>query len=326
MKRAQTLLLLLALALALALSMAGCGGNADSGVIGAAAGVGDATDGAAGTDGADGAADAAAGTDGYHVGERLARHPFLLVYLNSLEIGEDEGTAVLGLESTAEDVTITFGMSTVWIDGREGECRMDGDEVSLPAGEMMEVTVHFSCPDSSKSLADSAYIMLNPYTFGLYNDEEIHLVLYVKGDKDIAEEIMNQNSAAAAAELELYNEHGVIVTLTEIETGIPLAQSVPDGSVIILEITNNISLPIVPQVKELSIGDLSLNDPGDIGAPLFTISVGATNDYEIKIYNEEANRLIREQEAEFSIVFTFRVEGDDPIIETPKITFPSVMK
>lgn len=164
----------------------------------------------------DGKSDGTENTDG----ERVSSNKDMYIFLTNLELDGSKGTAYLHIVNRTEDSTISVTIDEVRIDGRESEWQSDG--ITVAGGETGDMAVHFSKPDSGddlQELSECAYIRFGAAAPGLYGKEDAHVSFYVKGDKEIAEEIDKTMSKTKievyVEEQELYNANGIVITIPE---------------------------------------------------------------------------------------------------------------
>lgn len=226
---------------------------------------------------------------------------------------DEAGTASLHIINRKEDSTISIEMEEVWIDGRKGEWQADG--ITLAGGETGDMTVHFSRPDSGddlQELSECAYIRFETAAPGFAGEENYHLDIYVKGDKETAEEMDKAREAMDAVEVyveeqELYSKDGVVITLNQ------LVEERGGGVSLYFESTNN-GTPFMPSLKELYIGDTLLEKDNFVEiyeVPKFVILI-----------SEEKFKQIKKELPEISVVFEYRAEAGGELLQTPKLNFP----
>lgn len=314
-----------------ALTVTGCGNGKEQEDIGSGQ--------SAGTE--PGMEDAKADATGEPEGDMVLRHNKLYIYLTNLETGDEEGTAHLRMVNRTEDSDISITIEKVRIDGWESEWQTDeGGAITLAGGETKDAAVRFSRPDAGDDvtkLSECAYIRFEIVGSGLSENGDIHADVYVKGDKDIAETIsLEQNRKPAVEEQEIYNDNGIVITVT----GMNITEGERGGVTLFIEFTNNGKIAFSPYVKELYVGDtlvrtytdaLSENKDAEIKNYVTTTSGGSTmpgeaGAGEIAIVGEEMAQLVKEELPVISVVFEFRVEEGGDLIQTPKLPIPVVLK
>ena len=307
--------------------------------------------------GADMGAEAGAGdaeSDGAEnpEGERVLGNKDIYIYLTDLEMDDEEGTAYLHIINRTEDRTISIAMDEVKIDGRDSEWQTDEEATALAAGETKDMAVRFSRPDygdDTKKLSECSYIRFEAAAPGLYGKENAHVGFYVKGDEETAEAVdeavkAELNRKPSVEKQELYNDSGIIITLTEMRAvkGSVTSEgiSIKDSIALAVDFTNNLDRNVgVPICYEVYIGDMLIYNQTLISeqknvAEVSNIGEGANPGETVQRWVDISGEGLYDQlleEMEISIIF--KVHNPDSsqadelgYILSPKVTIPVVLK